>query len=115
MELIRRILPSATFTSGRVVLCLAAPPLADSAFLSSERLAVRSPRSEHELSAGLIPLRVSGTQEPYQNWDKLGGRFISEFGMQGYPDTKTIDYWLDGDVSERFPQSKTVGYHNKGA
>ncbi|KAL8277704.1 hypothetical protein RQP46_009826 [Phenoliferia psychrophenolica] len=54
-----------------------------------------------------------GTQEPYQNWDKLGGRFISEFGMQGYPDVKTIDYWLDGDKSERFPQSKKVGYHNK--
>lgn len=24
-----------------------------------------------------------GTQEPYQHWDKLGGRFVSEFGEFG--------------------------------
>ncbi|KAK4704685.1 beta-mannosidase, partial [Phenoliferia sp. Uapishka_3] len=56
-----------------------------------------------------------GTQEPYQHWDQLGGRFISEFGMQGYPDLRTIDYWLDGNSKERFPQSETMAHHNKAA
>lgn len=32
-----------------------------------------------------------GTQEPYQNWDQLAGRFVSEFGMQALPDPRTID------------------------
>ncbi len=54
-----------------------------------------------------------GTQEPWANWDKLGGRFISEFGMEGYPDIRTVDYWLDGDTSQRFPQSRVVCSHNK--
>lgn len=55
-----------------------------------------------------------GSQERYQDWDKLGSRFVSEFGMQGLPDIRTIDDWLDGDKSERFPQSKTMANHNKG-
>lgn len=54
-----------------------------------------------------------GSQQRYQDWDKLGGRFVSEFGMQGLPDIRTIDYFLDGDSSERFPQSKTMANHNK--
>lgn len=54
-----------------------------------------------------------GSQEPWHNWDKLAGRFISEFGMEGYPDIRTVDYWLDGNKSERFPQSRTVCSHNK--
>lgn len=54
-----------------------------------------------------------GSQEPWHNWDKLAGRFISEFGMEGYPDIRTVDHWLDGDVAERFPQSRTVCSHNK--
>ncbi|KAJ9117501.1 hypothetical protein QFC22_004351 [Naganishia vaughanmartiniae] len=54
-----------------------------------------------------------GTQEPWHNWDKLAGRFVSEFGMEGYPDIRTVDYWLDGNTAERFPQSRTVCSHNK--
>lgn len=54
-----------------------------------------------------------GTQEPWHNWDKLAGRFVSEFGMEGYPDIRTVDYWLDGDAAERYPQSKTNNNHNK--
>lgn len=34
--------------------------------------------------------------------------------MQGLPNIRTVDAWLDGDVSERFPQSKTMAAHNKG-
>lgn len=54
-----------------------------------------------------------GSQEPWANWDILAGRFVSEFGMQGYPDIRTVDYWTDGQLSERFPQSKTSCSHNK--
>ena len=32
-----------------------------------------------------------GAQMPYQDWDQLGGRFVSEFGMQGAPDSSTVD------------------------
>ncbi|KAJ7781282.1 glycoside hydrolase family 2 protein [Mycena metata] len=54
-----------------------------------------------------------GSQEPWSNWDKLAGRFVSEFGMEGYPNMRTVDYWLDGDKSERHPQSRINNNHNK--
>lgn len=54
-----------------------------------------------------------GTQEKYQNFDKLGGRFVSEFGMEAFPSAKTIDSYLPPGSSERYPQSSTVDFHNK--
>ncbi|KAI4199845.1 MAG: hypothetical protein LQ348_001815 [Seirophora lacunosa] len=56
-----------------------------------------------------------GTQERYQDWDKLGGRFVAEFGMQACPLVKTIDsYLLKGECDpERFAQSSTIDFHNK--
>ncbi|KAJ6515937.1 glycoside hydrolase family 2 protein [Mycena sanguinolenta] len=54
-----------------------------------------------------------GLNEPWHNWDKLAGRFVSEFGMQGFPNIRTVDYWLDGDKSERYPQSRINNNHNK--
>ena len=71
-----------------------------------------------------------GTQEPWHNWDVLAGRFVSEFGMsvttqglgdlvhklahspcrQAYPNIRTVDYWMGGDASERYPQSRCVFY-----
>lgn len=53
-----------------------------------------------------------GTQEPWNNWDKLAGRFVSEFGMQGYPDRRTVDTWSD-DKKQLFPQSRVSTNHNK--
>ncbi|GFZ45160.1 Beta-mannosidase B [Saitozyma sp. JCM 24511] len=53
-----------------------------------------------------------GTQEPWANWDKLAGRFVSEFGMQGYPDMRTVETW-DDDKSQLFPQSRVSVNHNK--
>jgi beta-mannosidase len=47
-----------------------------------------------------------GSQEPWHNWDILAGRFVSEFGMQGYPDIRTVDYWIGEDKRERFTQSR---------
>jgi beta-mannosidase len=56
-----------------------------------------------------------GMQEKYQNFDKLGGRFVSEFGMQAFPDVRTIDAYLPlgKDDPDRYPQSSTVDFHNK--
>lgn len=54
-----------------------------------------------------------GTQEPYQNWDLLAGRFVSEFGMEAYPSLTTIDSYLPPDGSERTPFSPTIEFHNK--
>ncbi|KIJ70008.1 glycoside hydrolase family 2 protein [Hydnomerulius pinastri MD-312] len=54
-----------------------------------------------------------GSQEPWHNWDILAGRFVSEFGMEGYPNIRTVDYWLGGDQSERYPQSRVNNNHNK--
>ncbi|KXN83668.1 putative beta-mannosidase B [Leucoagaricus sp. SymC.cos] len=54
-----------------------------------------------------------GSQEPWHNWDILAGRFVSEFGMEGYPNIRTVDYWLGGDNSERYPQSRVCNNHNK--
>ncbi|KAJ3922775.1 glycoside hydrolase family 2 protein [Lentinula edodes] len=54
-----------------------------------------------------------GSQEPWTNWDILAGRFVSEFGMEGYPNIRTVDYWLGGETKERFPQSRINNSHNK--
>ncbi|GAA5954429.1 hypothetical protein JCM3765_004456 [Sporobolomyces pararoseus] len=54
-----------------------------------------------------------GAQAPYQDYDKLSGRFVSEFGMEAAPDQRTASYFLDGDASESFPQSRTMAAHNK--
>ncbi|KAK3987079.1 hypothetical protein QBC44DRAFT_352046 [Cladorrhinum sp. PSN332] len=56
-----------------------------------------------------------GTQEKWQDFDKLGGRFVSEFGMQAFPSVKTIDAYLPlgKNDPDRYPQSSTVDFHNK--
>ncbi|KAG8218701.1 glycoside hydrolase family 2 protein [Butyriboletus roseoflavus] len=54
-----------------------------------------------------------GSQEPWHNWDILAGRFVSEFGMEGYPNIRTVDHWLAGDQAERYPQSRVNNNHNK--
>jgi beta-mannosidase len=56
-----------------------------------------------------------GTQEKYQNFDTLIGRFVSEFGMEAFPNIKTIDSFLPlgKDDPDRFAQSSTIDFHNK--
>lgn len=58
-----------------------------------------------------------GTQEKYQDFDKLVGRFVSEFGMEAFPHVRTIDAFLpEGrDDADRYAQSSTVDFHNKAA
>ncbi|KAK7743304.1 Beta-mannosidase B [Diatrype stigma] len=56
-----------------------------------------------------------GTQEKYQNFDALSGRFVSEFGMEAFPHIKTIDAFLPQGSADpdRYAQSSTVDFHNK--
>lgn len=58
-----------------------------------------------------------GTQEKYQNFDLLAGRFVSEFGMEGFPNINTIDGYLPKgkEDSDRYPQSSTIDFHNKAS
>jgi beta-mannosidase len=53
-----------------------------------------------------------GTQEKYQIFDSLGGRFNSEFGMEAFPHIQTIEYFVK-DPSQLYPQSQTLDFHNK--
>ncbi|CAE6497533.1 unnamed protein product [Rhizoctonia solani] len=56
----------------------------------------------------------AGKGAPYQDWDIMGGRFVSEFGLPCMPNMRTIDYWLqDTDSSQRRVQSKAMQQHNK--
>ncbi|KAF8474183.1 beta-mannosidase [Kalaharituber pfeilii] len=56
-----------------------------------------------------------GTQEKYQNFDKLAGRFVSEFGMEAFPDLRTLEGYLPRGAADpdRYAQSSTVDFHNK--
>ncbi|GAO13727.1 uncharacterized protein UV8b_01631 [Ustilaginoidea virens] len=58
-----------------------------------------------------------GSQEKYQNFDKLVGRFVSEFGMEAFPSIKTIGALLPNGKAdvEAFAQSSTMDFHNKAA
>lgn len=53
-----------------------------------------------------------GTQEKYQDWYKLGGRFVSEFGMEALPSLKTYKQCIT-DPTQLYPQSEYVDHHNK--
>ena len=44
---------------------------------------------------------------PYQDYEKLTGRFVSEFGMKSFPCSRTINALIT-DPDERHPQSKTM-------
>ncbi len=52
-----------------------------------------------------------GAMLPYQEYPRLAGRFVSEFGMQSLPDMKTIASFTTSE--ERYPQSRTLDHHNK--
>ncbi|KAJ6506424.1 glycoside hydrolase [Mycena vitilis] len=53
-----------------------------------------------------------GKEFPWQDYAKLGGRFVSEFGIPSHPEMKTIEYWLDGAGEEaRHAQSALMAQH----
>lgn len=53
-----------------------------------------------------------GTQEKYQIFDSLGGRFNSEFGMEAFPHIATIKSFVENE-EDLFPQSHVIDFHNK--
>lgn len=53
-----------------------------------------------------------GTQEKYQIFDSLGGRFNSEFGMEAFPHLATIKSFVE-DPKDLYPQSHVLDFHNK--
>jgi beta-mannosidase len=53
-----------------------------------------------------------GTQEKYQIFDSLGGRFNSEFGMEAFPHIETIKAYCN-DKTQLYPQSHVLDFHNK--
>ncbi|HMP42086.1 MAG TPA: glycoside hydrolase family 2 protein [Roseiflexaceae bacterium] len=54
-----------------------------------------------------------GMMAPYQEYPRFAGRFVSEFGMQAFPDMATIASFAE--PAERHPQSRTLDHHNKAA
>ena len=54
-------------------------------------------------------------QQPYQNFDQLGGRFVSEFGMQGFPVRRTVEGYFEDGVNEieKNVENKAIEWHNK--
>jgi beta-mannosidase len=48
---------------------------------------------------------------PYQRYGEVQGRFVSEFGMQSHPSLKLLESVLP--QAERYPESRTVMWHNK--
>ncbi|KAL1979125.1 hypothetical protein VTN96DRAFT_6762 [Rasamsonia emersonii] len=53
-----------------------------------------------------------GSQEKYQLWDKLVGRFVSEFGMLAFPSARSIRRFVT-NPAQRYPQSAVLNLHNK--
>lgn len=53
-----------------------------------------------------------GTQEKYQVYETLGGRFNSEFGMEAFPHLQTIESFIENEA-DKYPQSHVIDFHNK--
>ncbi|KNZ80314.1 putative beta-mannosidase B [Termitomyces sp. J132] len=55
-----------------------------------------------------------GKEYPYHDYDRRGGRFVSEFGIPSMPDMRTIAHWMDGaDNSQWYSQSTLMAQHTK--
>ncbi|KAJ4298969.1 hypothetical protein N0V90_004213 [Kalmusia sp. IMI 367209] len=53
-----------------------------------------------------------GTMEPYQRLPRMGGRFVSEFGMEAYPHISTLQKAITRD-EDRYPGSMAMDFRNK--
>ncbi|KAJ8473477.1 hypothetical protein ONZ45_g16279 [Pleurotus djamor] len=55
-----------------------------------------------------------GKELPYQEYENMGGRFVSEFGVPSMPSMGTIKSWMVGaDESDWYPQSIWMAQHTK--
>jgi beta-mannosidase len=57
---------------------------------------------------------VWGTMVPYQCLPDMGGRFVSEFGIEAYPHVSTLERCITRG-EERQPGSMTMDFRNKAA
>lgn len=48
---------------------------------------------------------------PYQDYPKITARFVSEFGIESFPELATIESFAPSE--ERYPQSRILDHHNK--
>ncbi|KAH7070031.1 glycoside hydrolase superfamily [Paraphoma chrysanthemicola] len=53
-----------------------------------------------------------GTMEPYQRLPEMGGRFVSEFGMEAYPHVSTLERCITSEEN-RYPGSMAMDFRNK--
>ncbi|KAI4620410.1 hypothetical protein J4E80_004937 [Alternaria sp. BMP 0032] len=53
-----------------------------------------------------------GTMEPYQRLPQMGGRFVSEFGMEAYPHVSTLEMCIN-DQHDLHPGSMAMDFRNK--
>ncbi|PVI02830.1 glycoside hydrolase family 2 protein [Periconia macrospinosa] len=53
-----------------------------------------------------------GTMEPYQRLPSMGGRFVSEFGMEAYPHLDTLEKCITNE-EDRYPGSMAMDFRNK--
>lgn len=51
-------------------------------------------------------------QFPYQKYPELKARFVSEFGMESFPNIRTVDSYISNKVA-RHTRSRVVEAHNK--
>ncbi|KIW97477.1 uncharacterized protein Z519_01061 [Cladophialophora bantiana CBS 173.52] len=54
-----------------------------------------------------------GSMRRYQELSTIGGRFVSEFGMEAYPHVSTIVSAIATDPKQQYPGSMTMDYHNR--
>ncbi|KAL1746851.1 glycoside hydrolase family 2 protein [Schizophyllum fasciatum] len=55
-----------------------------------------------------------GKELPYQEYDRMGGRFVSEFGLPSLPAMSTIRHWMgEAPESEYYSQSPIIAQHNR--
>ncbi|KAK7931011.1 carbohydrate-binding module family 35 protein [Apiospora marii] len=53
-----------------------------------------------------------GTMQPYQQLPDMGGRFVSEFGMEAYPHLETLEKCITRQ-EDRYPGSMAMDFRNK--
>ncbi|KAF2641045.1 glycoside hydrolase [Massarina eburnea CBS 473.64] len=53
-----------------------------------------------------------GTMEPYHRLPNMGGRFVSEFGMEAYPHLETLEKCITNE-EDRYPGSMAMDFRNK--
>ncbi|KIY03430.1 uncharacterized protein Z520_00121 [Fonsecaea multimorphosa CBS 102226] len=54
-----------------------------------------------------------GSMRRYQELPTMGGRLVSEFGMEAYPHVSTIVSAIATDPQQQYPGSMTMDYHNR--